>query len=147
MKFATSIKTLGLMAAASLSLMAGASQADAGYYGNHQGNPWLSGGPRQEAQRHGEFNARRDQLDQRQDQQLERIMNGLESGRLTQREAVTLLREHQAIASLARQYQADGHLGPFELRDLDQRLDLARQHIRFEKRDDERRHYGAGYYR
>lgn len=139
MKFAHAIKTLTLVGVSALTLVAGTSQADAGYGRNHV-NPWLSGSEYQHEHRYPDFQEQRAKLDQRQDHQLERILNGLENGRLTMREAVGLLREHQAIAALERQYLADGHLGPFELRDLDQRMDLAQQRIRFEKHDDQRRY-------
>jgi hypothetical protein len=59
----------------------------------------------------------------------------MEKGQLTMREAVDLLREHQEINALERRYSADGRLGPRELADLDRRLDVASQNIRFEKRD------------
>lgn len=151
MKFANAVKTLTLVGVSALTLCAGASQADAGYGRN--ANPWLSGSEYQQAHRYPDFQdqryfqEQRANLDQRQDRQLERILNGLESGRLTMREAVGLLREHQAIAALERQYLADGHLGPFELRDLGQRMDLAQQRIRFEKQDGERRYAGERHYR
>ncbi|MGA7180368.1 MAG: hypothetical protein WBX11_12375 [Thiobacillaceae bacterium] len=77
------------------------------------------------------------QLDQRQDQQMQRILNGMESGKLTLREAVGLLRKHLAIANLERSYMADGRLGPNELVSLEQRPAEAERHITFEQRDRE----------
>jgi hypothetical protein len=56
-------------------------------------------------------------------------------------EAVALLGEHVAINRLERQYLADGHFGPYELRDLEARLDRASRHIFFEKHDGEGRGY------
>ena len=56
------------------------------------------------------------------------------------REATSLLREHLAISALERDYQADGRLGPNELRDLERRLDEASRHIVFESKD--REQYG-----
>lgn len=137
MKFANTVKTMCLVGVTSLGLYAGASQAD---YGNHHGyqNPWLS---YQQANYQSGFKQQLAQFDQRMDNQLQRILKGMENGKLTMREAVDLLQEHVAINAMERQYLADGRLGPRELFDLDRRLDQASQHIMFEKRDRERTGY------
>jgi hypothetical protein len=131
MKLVQNAKTLCLVSVAALGLSAGVSQADWGYAGA-QHNPWLAGqhniGPMVFKQQVVDF-------DQRLDKQLQRILTGMEKGQLTMREAVDLLREHQEINALERRYSADGRLGPRELADLDRRLDVASQNIRFEKRD------------
>jgi hypothetical protein len=125
-----------------LTLAASSSQADSGYIyfgGNPYANPWLSGPAYQQARHFATFKERLAQLDQRQDNQLQRILGGMEDGRLNMREAVSLIREHVAISALERKYLADGRLGPNELYDLEQRLEEASRHIMFEKHDREQR--------
>jgi len=142
MKIVTTVKTLSLLGLMSLTLAAGTSQADSGYvyFGNAPAaNPWLAGMGYQQANYYASMKARQTQLDQRQDAQMQRILGGMDDGRLTMREATDLLREHVAIAALERNYLADGRLGPNELRDLEQRLDEADRHIMFEKNDREQR--------
>lgn len=141
MKAATTLKTLGLAGLASLSLFAGASQADGDYNPafNAGFNPWMPAPAYQQMQYRAAMKQQIDQFDQRLDNQLQRILNGMENGKIDMREAVGLLREHVAINNLERQYLADGRLGPNELRDLDRRLDAASKHIMFEKHDDDRR--------
>ena len=138
MKLAQNVKTLCLVGVAAVGLSAGVSQADWGYAGA-QHNPWLAGqynnGPMVFKQQVVDF-------DQRLDKQLQRVLKGMENGQLTMREAVALLREHQEINTLERQYSADGRLGPRELADLDRRLDVASQHILFEKHDREAQRVG-----
>lgn len=131
MKLVQNAKTLCLVSVAALGLSAGVSQADWGYAGP-QHNPWLGwqvnnggvvGKPQSE------------NVDKRMDRQLQRILSGMENGQVTLREAVVLLREHEEIRGLERQYTGDGRLTARELADLDRRLDVASQNIRFEKRD------------
>jgi hypothetical protein len=88
---------------------------------------------------HHGMQVRLERINQRQDRQMQRILDGMENGRLTLREAVLLLREHQDIAYMERQYLADGRLDPFEFQTLDMRLDTASQNIRWEKQDGEQR--------
>ena len=114
MSVSTSLKTLPLLGIASLSLAGAPSHADNGYvyfYGNQHANPWLQNQAMQQARFQAEHRNRIAQLDLRQDAQLKRILDGMESGRVTTREAVGLLREHLAISALERKYLADGRLG------------------------------------
>lgn len=138
MKTTAILKSFALAGLASLTLASGASQADTGYiyFGTNPNiNPWLNGPAYQQARYYATMKERIAQLDVRQDNQLKRILDGMEDGRLTTREAVGLLREHLAISALERQYTADGRLGPNELRDLEQRLEEANRHIFFENND------------
>lgn len=136
MNIAKTVKTLCVVGVTSLGLYAGASQADyEGFRGGYN-NPYLPGA--QVQQRHMEFREQVGQFDLRMDRQLQRILDGMEEGKLTLREATALLREHQDINALEREYMRDGRLGPRELADLDRRLDIAHQHIRWEKHDGER---------
>lgn len=142
MKLATTLKTLTLLGLTSLTLASAPSQADNGFIyfgGNPNPNPWLNGPAYQQARYHAVMKERLAQLNQRQDNQLQRILGGMEDGRLNMREAVSLLREHVVIAVMERNYLSDGRLGPNELRDLEQRLEEASRHILFEKNDREQR--------
>jgi len=151
MKIATTLKTLTLLGLTSLTLAAGVSQADNGfvYYerapmpspwaGNAQhANPWMANPAYQQARIAAELKERQMQLDQRQDRQMERILNGMENGKLTLREAADLLREHVAIANMERKFISDGRLGPRELVILEKRLDEASKRIMIEKKDREK---------
>ncbi|HNA30113.1 MAG TPA: hypothetical protein PLL19_11130 [Thiobacillaceae bacterium] len=136
MNIAKTVKTLSIVAVTSLGLYAGASQAD---YEGYRGNPYMPPPP---VRLEGSLLQQINQLDARLDSQLQRILDGMESGGLNMREAIWLLRENQAINALERQYLRDGRLGPYELADLDRRLDQASSHIYAEKHDDDR----AGYH-
>lgn len=137
MKMATPLKSLMLAGIAGLTLAAGASHADFGRPGPEAGpyNPWLAGTHYQQMQYQAAMKEQLARFDQRLDNQLERILRGMERGQLTLAEATGLLREHTAINALERRYLADGRLGPRELRELEERLDKAGEHIRFEKHD------------
>ena len=141
MNTATTLKKLALLGLASLSLAAASSQAD-NYYGAYGSapnvNPWINNPGFQQTRWVAAFRQRQAQLDQRQDAQMQRILNGMENGRLTLREATGLLREHLDIAKLERGYMADGRLGPNEMARLEQRLNEAERHITFEQRDREK---------
>lgn len=142
MKFTTTLKTLTMLGLTSLTLATTTSQADSGfgYYGGYQNaNPWLASPANQQARYVAAMKERVAKLDQRQDFQMQRILGGMETGKLTMREATSLLREHLAISALERNYMADGRLGSDELNDLERRLDEANRHIMFEKNDREQR--------
>jgi hypothetical protein len=138
MKFTTTAKTLAMLGVASLTLAAASSRADGGYgylSGNPNVNPWLASPAYQQANYLAAMKQRQAQLDLRQDDQMQRILGGMENGRLSMREAAGLLREHLAISALERNYLADGRLGPGELVSLEQRLAEADRHIVFESND------------
>lgn len=140
MKIANTVKTLTLLGLTTLALAAGSSQAEPGfgyYNGNQNFNPWLNNPAYQQARQQVALKERQAQLGLRMDSQLQRILGGMEDGRLTLREASGLLREHLAIGALERGYMADGRLGPRELLNLEQRLDEANRRIMFEKHDRE----------
>lgn len=80
------------------------------------------------------------QIDDRQDNQLERILEGLRSGKLTQNEFFNLMQEQRSIRRQERQFLADGFLGPREYETLSQALNRADEHIRVEKHDLETRY-------
>jgi hypothetical protein len=79
------------------------------------------------------------QIDERQDNQLDRILAGLRSGKLTQNEFFNLMQEQRSIRQQERQFLTDGFLGPREFESLNHALNRADEHIRFEKHDQETR--------
>jgi hypothetical protein len=139
MNIANTVKTLCAVGVTSLGLYAGASQAD---FDGYRGNPYLSA---PHAHFDAGFKQQMEEFDIRMDRQLQRILGGMEAGKLTMKEAIRLLQEHQAISALERQYLRDGRLGPRELFDLDRRLDQASQHIFWEKQDYERTGFNGRY--
>jgi hypothetical protein len=140
MKFATPLKPLIMIGMTSLTLAAGTALAEQQGYPGY--NPYLNNyrqaAPAKSAPYSGPMRTRQAQFDQRLDNQLQRILGGMEKGQLTMREATALLREHLEINAMERRYMADGRLGPREMDDLDRRLDQASKHIVFEKNDRDR---------
>jgi hypothetical protein len=144
------LKTLTLLGLASLTLAATNSQADNGYgyYGPVPApnawngaapvaNPWLANSAYQQARLVATMKHRQALMDERQDAQMQRILQGMDNGRLTSREAAGLLREQLAIANLERNYLSDGRLGPNELVSLEQRLAEAEKRITFDQNNRE----------
>lgn len=74
-------------------------------------------------------------IDRMQRRQHERIVQGIRSGELTQREAQRLFAEQRGIRAEERAYVADGVLTPWERRDLYQDLNAANRHIYNEAHD------------
>jgi hypothetical protein len=139
MKLTTSLKTLAMLGLTTLTLAAGSSQANGGFvsFGGNA-HPWVSHSAVHQGRYQAEMKQRHAQLDQRQDAQMQRILKGMDNGKLTSREAADLLREHLAIANMERSFLADGRLGPNELAHLEKRLDIAAKNIKWEIRDRER---------
>ncbi len=79
-------------------------------------------------------------IDERQDRQYDRVLEGLRSGALTQNEFFKLMQEQRSIRQQERQFLADGILGQREYESLDQALNRADEHIRVEKHDQETRY-------
>lgn len=96
---------------------------------------WGHGGRWQEQRALAESQRLASQIDDRQDNQFDRIMQGFRSGRLTQNEFFNLMQEQRSIHKQERQYLADGWLTPREFDALNQSLDQAGAHIRYEKHD------------
>lgn len=128
------VKTLAIAALSSLTLMAGASQAnDRGHYErtNFPDRPGFDHRGPDDFQHHAAGYS----IDARQQRQMDRIMHGLRSGDLSRHEARDLMREQREIERMQRHYLADGHLTRGEWLQLDHRLDRAAHDIRAEKRD------------
>ncbi len=144
MKTANIAKNLSLIALAGLALATTSAQAQG--WGGH--NPYLPV-VAQPAPQHGDprdfggrferdFSPRHDHygnIDARQQQQMQRIRNGMESGQISRYEARDLMREQKEIERAQRYYLADGRLSRDEWISLDRMLDQASNSIREEKHD------------
>jgi hypothetical protein len=136
MNVRTTLKTLTAMTLITLSLGGAVAQADQGVeiqrrpapgWGDHPAFP-----PRGDDYRE---DARQDRVDLRQDEQMERILHGIETRLLDSRETVELLREQRDITKLERSFLRDGYLSRYEYQTLEERLDDAERHISREKHD------------
>ncbi len=74
----------------------------------------------------------------------QRFVRGLDTGRLTRREAEALHYELREINRLERRFRASHGLNPREVAILDARLDRLERRLRAEMRDDQRYGYGYG---
>lgn len=134
MNITKNLRNLSLVALAVLGMQATSSQADFEMQGPPH-KPYVSAHPSPQGlpfkQQLGDF-------DLRMDKQLQDILQGMEKGHIIQREAIALLREHLEINALERSYMRDGRLGPFELSDLQRRLDQAEKNIKKLSKNKER---------
>lgn len=77
------------------------------------------------------------QINARQDQQMQRIQAGKREGDLRRAEFRELVREQREISSMERNFRADGIIDAREFKRLDRALDVANRNIRTERRDDQ----------
>ena len=129
-------KTLGVLALASLGLMTTGAQADwdrggPGYGYGHTGH---GGQAYQQSLMFGQ------QIDARQNRQMERIQAGMRSGSLTRHEFRDLMHEQREIRAMEHHFRADGFIDAREFQRLDRALDIASQNIRAEKHDRQERY-------
>lgn len=130
-KHTLSILTLGLMG-----LAAGGAQAgwgydhDAGYNASYRHAPNFS-----------------EQINARQDRQMQRIQAGFRNGMLTRFETRELMRQQAGIRDMERHFRSDdGRIDAREFQRLDHALDMAARNIRDEKTDRQARNgYGDTY--
>ncbi len=80
-----------------------------------------------------------DRVDNRQDNQRERIENGIKDGSLTRQEAKKLIMEQKRIAALEGKLQADGELNKKDKARLEKRQDKASVRIAKDKHDGQTR--------
>lgn len=85
------------------------------------------------------------EIDERQELQLDRILDGLYERRINPAEFRKLMDEQRAIRAMERQFLADGVLTRFEYQKLDEALDIARRNIFREAHDGSSRP-GYGYW-
>jgi ribosomal protein L19E len=84
------------------------------------------------------------QIDTRQDRQMERIEAGMRQGQLTRAEYRRLMQEQRDIRAMERDFRADGVIDGREYRRLDDALAVANGNIRDEKHDRQARNaYGS----
>lgn len=147
--------TLAVLALSAAALFTGSAQADdtriivrfgdfspptwgAGYAGQRHGGThhpvvWDGGRQRQD----GFWPA---SVDQRQQRQHQRIVQGMRSGELTPVEVRQLRREQREIRHMERRYLADDRLSHEEWRRLDRELDEASRNIWRQKHDNQNRY-------
>jgi uncharacterized membrane protein YebE (DUF533 family) len=120
-------KALGTLALSALALAASGAQADWGRgdrgYSDNGGHAY------QQSRMFGQ------QVNARQDRQMERIQAGMRSGALTQGEFRDLMREQHKIRAMEQHFRADGLIDAREFRRLQHALDIASHNIRDEKHD------------
>lgn len=79
--------------------------------------------------------ARNHGINKRQENQNDRVRQGVKSGELTVEEARAIAGERSDIKKIEREYRADGVLTDAERKDLDQRLDEASRDILVQKHE------------
>jgi uncharacterized membrane protein YebE (DUF533 family) len=87
------------------------------------------------------------QIDARQDRQMDRIEAGMRQGRLTRAEYRKLMHEQREIRAMERHFRADGMIDAREFRRLERALDVANSNIRDEKHDRQARNAYDNHYR
>jgi hypothetical protein len=117
-------KTLAILALGSLGLVASGAQAD----WNHDDHG-LDGRAIQQS------NMFINQINARQQQQMERIQSGRHTGSLTRSEFHNLIEEQREIRIMQQRFRADGVIDAREFQRLDRALDTASRHIRAERND------------
>lgn len=113
-----------MLALSTLGLVATGAQADwgrDGYGNNHHA--------------YRQSQAFSQQVNARQDRQMERIRAGIHEGRLTRAESRELMYEQREIRAMERHFRADGLIDTREFRRLGHALDLAGRNIMAEKHD------------
>lgn len=121
-------KTLGVLALSTLGLIATGAQAD-----------WDRGGYGHK-QVHQQTRPYSQQVNARQDRQMERIQAGMRKGSLTRAEFRELMQEQNQIRAMEQHFRADGFIDAREFQRLDHALERADLSIRAEKHD--RQAYG-----
>lgn len=128
-------RTFGVLALSILGLTATGAQAawdgaqagwDRGGYGHGHG-----GHAYQQSQMFSQ------QINARQDRQMERIQDGKREGNLRRAEFRELMRKQREISSMERSFRADGIIDAREFKRLDHALDVANRNIQAERRDDQ----------
>ena len=132
-------KTLGVLALGTLGLMATGAQA--GWDGAQAG--WDRGDYGQGHNRHDYQQSQMfsQQINARQDRQMERIQAGRREGNLRRAEFRELMYEQREIRAMERYFSADGVIDAREFKHLDHALDIASRNIRAEKQDDRQTRY------
>lgn len=125
--------TLGVLAMSALGLVATGAQADWNR-GDH-GYGYGYGG---HVFKQSQFFSQ--QVNERQDRQMERIEAGMRSGALTRFEFHALMQEQHHIRAMEQHFRADGMIDAREFQRLDYALDAASRNIKLEKHDHQERY-------
>jgi uncharacterized membrane protein YebE (DUF533 family) len=80
------------------------------------------------------------QINARQDRQMDRIRAGMRSGQITRVEFRELMQEQHHIRGMEQHFLADGRIDAREFQRLDRALDAADRNIRMEKHDRQARY-------
>lgn len=101
----------------------------------------------QDSQRHKQVyqqnRAYSQQVNARQDRQVQRIRAGKRAGQLSRFEFRELMQQQRNIRAMEQHFRADGRIDAREFKRLDRALDVADRRIRTEKHDRQARHaYG-----
>jgi hypothetical protein len=119
-------KTLAALSLASLGLMATGAQADGNRGGFADGHNHLG---------YNHSQVLGQQINARQNQQMERIQAGMRSGAVSRGEYRALMQEQNEIRVMERRFKADGFIDAREFQRLDRALDVASRNILDEKHD------------
>ena len=137
-----------IVATVAIAALAGAGAASAQPYGGPRGGYEVgySTSSYDRYDRYDGYDRRTDARDinARQQALRFRLDRGLETGRLTRREAESLRFELREINRLERQFRTSHGLNPREVAILDVRLNRLERRLRAEMRDDQRYGYGYG---
>lgn len=131
-----------IVATVAIAALAGAGAASAQPYGGPRGG-YEVGYSTSSYDRYDRRTDARD-INGRQQALRFRLDRGLETGRLTRREAESLRFELREINRLERQFRTSYGLNPREVAILDVRLDRLERRLRAEMRDGQRYGYGYG---
>lgn len=134
-------KTLGVIV---LGLAATGAQADGWQYDNNRnapyGQPVIGPAPVHDMQHEMREGFRFSKIvNDRQDQQLDRILAGVESDRLSKDEFRALMQEQKNIRAMERSFMADRFMNPAEFQRLNQALDVADRNIQVAAQNRDRR--------
>jgi hypothetical protein len=81
-------------------------------------------------------------IDRRMDYLSRQIDNATQNGQLDRREAWRARSALRDVSATERQYLRDGYLTRYERADLDRRLNMVAQQVRFDRTDDDGPRYG-----
>lgn len=116
-------KTFGILALSIMGLAATGAQA-----------AWDRGGQGHK-QAYQQTKAYSQQVNVRQDRQMQRIRAGKRAGQLTRAEFRALMQEQHNIRAMEQHFRTDGRIDTREFRRLDRALDIADRNIRAGKHD------------
>jgi hypothetical protein len=88
----------------------------------------------------------KNEINERQDRQLDRILNGFYDKRITLVEFRKLMDEQQNIRKMERGFMVDGFINRHEFQKLDTALDTASRNIFHQAHDDDDRNGRPGYH-